>query len=158
MPDMIIPLRGPAIAADRYSGSYGVRPYRAWMLQISRYRIHEAVDLMDAQKRGGRVLTRPFSSWESIADVLPPGTTTPSRLASHREQAERMRAALTNLHADRKPIVFSYLFEGLTMEEVAEQLDIGLSAAWYRFRRGSEEYARALRNLNSGAESNGLPM
>jgi DNA-directed RNA polymerase specialized sigma24 family protein len=46
-----------------------------------------------------------------------------------------------------------HLLEELTMEVVAERLGIGLSAAWRRFRRGSEMLARILPGWTGDASS-----
>jgi DNA-directed RNA polymerase specialized sigma24 family protein len=43
-----------------------------------------------------------------------------------------------------------HLFEALTMEEIAQRLNLGVSAAWRRFRKGSELYARCMHEGDGG--------
>jgi RNA polymerase sigma factor (sigma-70 family) len=121
---------------------------RAWLLAIARNRIHDAVDQMQAQKRGGAVHIVPFSALESgtsISQLLPGSTTaTPARMAYYRERSKLMEAALAALPADLEPLVRGHLFEQEPMEALAARLGIPPSTAWYRFRKGAEAYAADL--------------
>ena len=76
---------------------------------------------------------------------LPAGSTTPSRLAAYREQAEVMREALEELPEEYRDIVRLRLFEHCALEEIAVRLGIGASAVRHRFRKGSELYLGRLR-------------
>lgn len=138
-----------------------VRAYRAWLLEIARNRIRDAARWLDAEKHGGGKATHSFSTLAapgsaSISALLPPGSTTPSRSLIHRERAATMRHAIEAVPEEYRPVLLLYLFEERTMEEAASELGIGLSAAWYRFRKGSEIYGRALeaaRTLGSREKS-----
>ena len=65
-----------------------------------------------------------------------------------------MQDALSALPPELEAVVRLYLFEGLTMEVVAQQLQVKLSTAWYRFRKGSELYAC---QLSGGPAGRGSP-
>ena len=67
-----------------------------------------------------------------------------------------MTVAIPELPDGQAAIIRMHLFEEREMAEVAEQLEIGLSAAWYRFRQGSEAYARLLAKV-MGATEGGMP-
>lgn len=131
---------------DRASHRWrGLRAFRSWLLGIARNRIHDSIDRMDAQKRGGG--RRPSSlaamtaeSDSSVSDVLPPQTTTPSRVASELERARILQEALATLPAELETVVRLRLFEELSMREVAERAGIGLTTANERFFRGAALY------------------
>jgi DNA-directed RNA polymerase specialized sigma24 family protein len=91
----------------------------------------------------------------AIGELLPPDSTTPSRVAMHAERAAAMRRALAELPPDLEPVVRVHLLEELTMEEIAERLGIGVSAAWRRFRKGSEIYSSRLAEWASNSSSRG---
>jgi RNA polymerase sigma factor (sigma-70 family) len=134
----------------------GARPYKSWLLGIARHRIHEAMERLDAKKRGGDAETAAFSTLVNsgaggLSSLLPAGSTTPSRIASHREEAAVMQTALATLSDELRSVIQLHLFEELTMERVAETLGIPATTAWYRFRKGSAEYARKLEMLRSGS-------
>lgn len=125
----------------------GVRAFRRWLIGIIDHRIHDAADYVGALKRGGDAPPRRLGSFggnESIGMPEPMRSTTPSRVALHREQATAMKAALTTLDPDLECVVRLRLVEGLAMADVATSLGIGLSAAKHRFRKGAVAYRRAL--------------
>ncbi len=77
----------------------GLRSYRAWLLGIAKNRIRNAAEWMDAKKRGGGQEVETFSALlasrdGSVSALLPPRSTTPSRMAGHRERADVMETAL----------------------------------------------------------------
>lgn len=119
----------------------GPKPFRSWLLTIIDHRIHEAVVRESAQKRGGPDSPGeiPISNLATDKDSQPPcplSSTTPSRVAIYREQAEAMRAALEGLPDELRQVVQLRLFEQRTLEEVATDLGITLAAVRYRFARG----------------------
>ena len=127
----------------------GPRAYRGWLLEIARNRIHDHARRMNAQKRGGGNQAALFSEMgveedATFAGLLPGGSTTPSRISSTNERASQMNSALEELPEDQAGIVRRHLFEECPMPDIAKELGIGLSAAWYRFRVGSEQYAKIL--------------
>ena len=140
---------------DREQHSWkSARAYRGWVLEIARNRILDHARRFSAQKRGGGNQAALFSEMgveedATFAGLLPGGSTTPSRISSTNERAAQMTNALAELPPDQAEIVRLHLFEELQMVDIAKRLDIGLSAAWYRFRVGSEQYAAVLTRLTS---------
>lgn len=138
---------------DRHQYTHtGPKGFRSWLLTIIDHRIHEAVVRDGAQKRGGGITEIPIStlaggrdarSWNSHPPC-PLSSTTPSRVAIYREQAEAMRAALDGLPDDLRAVVKSRLFEQRTLEQTAADLGVTLAAVRYRFARGIEAYREAL--------------
>ncbi|MCB9883131.1 MAG: sigma-70 family RNA polymerase sigma factor [Planctomycetes bacterium] len=133
-----------------------LKKFRSWILAIARNRIHDTAEHLGARKRGGGNAAAHFSSLvdsrsPGVSAILPGRSTTPSRIASHRERATLMEAALDTLPEDQQVIVRRYLFEEQPMERIAADLELAVSTAWYRFRKGSERYARELASLQSQA-------
>ena len=126
----------------------GLRRFRAWVLKVAENRIRETVTRERALKRGGGTTELPLSALGGSSTSRPfpgpAGSTTPSRVAIHREQAAAMRAALAALPAEVREVVRLRLFEQLGMGEIAGKLKIGESAARHRFRKGAELYQRRL--------------
>lgn len=138
---------------DRHQFEWrGLGSFRSWLLGIIDHRIHDAADRCSAQKRdaGGPVVA--FSALggagattTSAESGFPASSTTPSRLASYREQAEVMRRALDGLPEEFREIVGLRLFEQRPLEEIAARLGVGVEGVRHRFRNGSELYVRRLR-------------
>lgn len=132
--------------------------WRAWLLSIAKNRVRDAGRTIGRTKRGGDHQTAPFSmlTTESVSSLLPPGSTTPSRVAGFRERARAMERALEALNEDLRQIVQLRLFEEIPMREVAEQLGLPLSTAKERLLRGVTRYRSQLRLLlgSDGSESN----
>ena len=130
----------------------GIKSFRSWVLTVADRRIHDAADRISAQKRGGRTATIEFSAMRvnaggpstQTAYPGPPGSTTPSSIAMHAEQAAAMRAALAGLPDALREVVRLRLFDQLTADEVADRLQIGASAVRHRFRKGAALYQQRL--------------
>jgi RNA polymerase sigma factor (sigma-70 family) len=131
----------------------GVQGFRRWLLGIADNRIRDARDFFGAAKRSGRreqQIERPTTGTGSTWHNEPVRTTTPSRMAVHREQAEQMRRALGELPQELRDVLQLRLFESLMMEEVADRLGIGLSAAKHRYRKAAAQYrARLFQRLGT---------
>lgn len=125
----------------------GVRAFRSWVLSIIDNRIRDLADREGALKRGGGAGSVSIGSLGTASRevVLGSGvTTTPSRLAVYREQAEAMREALAGLGEDVREVVRLRLFEQRSVAEIASVMEMGESAVRHRFRKGADEYHRRL--------------
>ncbi len=136
----------------------GLRSYRAWLLGIAKNRIRDAAEWMDAKKRGGGQRVETFSSLlgsrdGSVSALLPPGSTTPSRMAGHWERAALMESALYSLPTELEEVVRLRLFEQLPMSRVAERLRISVPTARGRALRGAELYRIKLKESLSSIHS-----
>lgn len=126
--------------------------YRAWLLSIAQNRVRDAARNLNRKKRGGEHQIAGFSDLagnDSVSGYLPPGSTTPSRVAGHRERAQVMAQALAALPPELRGVVHLRLFEELPMREVAERLQIPLSTAKERLLRGVTRYRDRLRSMLS---------
>jgi RNA polymerase sigma-70 factor (ECF subfamily) len=126
----------------------GLKCFRNWLLTIIDHRICDLADQTQAQKRGGGAASVQLADLTDSAGAasspLPWDSTTPSRLAVYREQAEAMQAALADLPDDVREVVRLRLLEQLRVEEIAQRLGLGVSAVRHRFRKGAELYQQAL--------------
>jgi RNA polymerase sigma factor (sigma-70 family) len=124
--------------------------WRTWLLSIAKNRVRDAGRTAGRTKRGGEHTIAPFSALaeaDSLSAILPPGSTTPSRVAGFRERAKAMTAALESLEPDLRSVVHLRLFEEVPMRTVAEQLALPLSTAKERLLRGVTRYRQRLRQL-----------
>lgn len=128
----------------------GFPALRRWVLQVAENRLRNASDLITAGKRGG---ARPTAA----AEKLPPpvSSTTPSRVASHAEEARLMRQVLDGLPVDLRAVVLLRLFEEQPVLEVAARLGIGESAVKHRLRKGAQLFWAGLRaRTEAGSQHN----
>ncbi len=140
---------------DREQHSWnGPRDYRSWLITLARNRVRDLARTLSRDKRGGGERPVLFSGLEfgavsALDQLLPAGSTTPSRVAGARERAHLMAEALAALPEELGDVVRLHLFEEQTMEAAAAALAITLDQAWYRFRKGSALYAKRLALLRS---------
>jgi RNA polymerase sigma-70 factor (ECF subfamily) len=142
----------------------GVKSFRSWLLTIIDHRIHNAADRQAAAKRAGVVTVASLPAFDGATTFaepgFPSGSTTPSRLAIYREQADLMGRALAGLPDEQREVVRLRLFEQASLEEIAARLGLGMSAVRHRFRKGSELYAKRLERAlgsNAPADESGPP-
>lgn len=127
------------------------KSFRSLVLSMADHRIHDAADLANAAKRGGGRAAVSIDASNSNASRSsagargPAASTTPSRIAMRREQADGMQRALASLPDEFREVVRLRAFELLALEEIAARLGLGVSAVRHRFRKGSALYAQRLR-------------
>ncbi len=141
------------------SAFHGTSPaeFRSWLLAIASNRIRDMLDWLKAGKRLQELRALPLHglalSGSSGADAgLPSASTTPARMAYHRERAEEMRKALASLEPAEQEVLRLRLFEDQPMPQVAAALGIKLGTAWARFRAAAEKYRFKLRSLRSSMQ------
>ncbi len=128
----------------------GLKSFRSWFLTLVDHSLRDAADYHGAAKRGGGRPAVPFSALQrhdrSSASGFagPVATTTPSRVAMYTEQAAAMHAALGDLPEDVRDVVRRRLFEQRSMQQIADEIGIGLSAVRHRFRKGAALYQQHL--------------
>jgi RNA polymerase sigma factor (sigma-70 family) len=128
----------------------GVPAFRRWLISILDHRLLDLAEAAERKKRGAGV--QPLSldaapasgASSSLGFAGPIASTTPSRVAMDREAAEAIHAALEEVPEELREVVRLRLLEDLSMPEVAERTQLGLSAVQHRFRKGAEIYQRAL--------------
>lgn len=129
----------------------GAKSFRALVLSMADNRIRDAADVANATKRGGGLIEHSLDASDShgsrsTRDEPPPkSSSTPSRVAIRREQAEAMRRALEGLPDEFRDVVRLRAFEQLELAQIARRLGLGESAVRHRFRKGSALYAQRLR-------------
>ncbi|MCA8977199.1 MAG: RNA polymerase sigma factor [Planctomycetes bacterium] len=138
-----------------------ISAWRRWLLSIAHNRVRDAARTAGRTKRGGDTNTSSFSvlaGHDSVSSLLPPGSTTPSRVAGFAERARAMERALATLEPDLRTVVQLRLFEEIPMRDIAAQLGLPLSTAKERLLRGVTRYRHRLRLLlGSDDSSGGLP-
>ena len=77
----------------------------------------------------------------------PVGSTTPSRVALHGENARQMHEALAALPSEFREVLRLRLFEELPLREVADYLGISMSTARRRLLSGAKEYRKELEGV-----------
>lgn len=124
------------------------RELRSWLLSIIDNRIRDLADRERALKRGGGRTPIPLRTTDASTDAggySPAMSTTPSQLASLRDQARVMRDALAALPEDVREIVRLRLFEQKELAEIAALTGIHLSSVYRRLREGVVLYHKRLR-------------
>ncbi|MCB9879180.1 MAG: RNA polymerase sigma factor [Planctomycetes bacterium] len=138
----------------------GLARYRAWLLGIARNRVHDALRMLTRKKRGGGRTARfsDLGGHDTVGGMLPPRSTTPSRMASHMERARVLESALATLEQPLQDVVRLRIFEEQPMEQAAQRLGIPLSTAKHRLVRGMQAYRAELQQRlgdSTGSASSG---
>lgn len=145
----------------------GLRAFRGWLLAIIENRIRDAADRVGAAKRGSgsaavafstlrRPPQGPQSGQGTPFDPSLPRSTTPSRIATQREQAEAMRQALDALPEESREIVRLRVVDQMPIDAIATHLSIAPAAVRHRFRKGAERYAAALKRLMASVDGRSI--
>jgi RNA polymerase sigma-70 factor (ECF subfamily) len=130
----------------------GVPAFRRWILTVIDHRLCDLADRESAGRRGGTIRHEPLHPADEATDRSPPGlgwptrSTTPSRIAMHRERAAAIGAALDALPADDAHVLRLRLLEQVPLQTIAEELGVTIDSVRHRFRRGAERFQAILAN------------
>jgi RNA polymerase sigma-70 factor (ECF subfamily) len=121
----------------------------AWLLNIARCNLVDAVRMLEADKRGGerRRLTQVAGEEGSLADLLDmlSGTVTaPSLRARRGEEAASLRRAVAGLSEPHRNVVESYDLRGLPAAEVAAAIGRSEGAVFMVRARAHRKLAEQL--------------
>ncbi len=108
--------------------------FRNWLMRIIEHRIHGAADHFNAAKRGGGAIP---ASIEALAES-PHHSTTPSRVAWYREQAQAIQTVIASLPEDLRLILRQRLIDRIPIAQIAERQGLTVSVVRRAFRKASE--------------------
>ncbi|MCG3126479.1 MAG: hypothetical protein CHACPFDD_01315 [Phycisphaerae bacterium] len=99
----------------------GGTAFEAWVVTIARRNLHDAVRLLEAEKRGGglRVDAVSGSEYERLFGLVSDGSLTPSRLVAAQELQVMLRGAVSQLPALHREVVERVDLEGEEVGAVA---------------------------------------
>jgi RNA polymerase sigma-70 factor (ECF subfamily) len=122
------------------------RPFSTWLLSIA---AHYCID----QLRRRRVKLIPFQDlqYEDFADPSP----NPEAATSMREEQQSVRILLEGLNPIDRAAVILFYWHAFSYDQIAESLNITVSAVKSRLHRAREEMAKTYIHQSSGAESVG---
>jgi RNA polymerase sigma-70 factor (ECF subfamily) len=113
-------------SGGRYEASRG--SVRSWILSV----VHNRA--IDALRRG--TVKQGQDVWaENLAEEVPAGERTDEE-AERRDEARRVRAALTDLPPDQRRVIELAYFGGLTHSEIAHRLELPTGTVKGRMRLG----------------------
>ena len=114
----------------------GVREERAFLIRLAH---NAAIDLL--RRRGTRERTKENFTAEMISPFAPADD------PDEKVYREELAAALGELPAEQRAVVYLKLWEGLTFEEIAAALEIPPNTAASRYRYGLDKLRGRLRPL-----------
>ena len=114
----------------------GVREERAFLIRLAH---NAAIDLI--RRRGTRERTKENFAAEMISPFAPADD------PDEKVYREELAAALGELPAEQRAVVYLKLWEGLTFEEIAAALEIPPNTAASRYRYGLDKLRGRLRPL-----------
>jgi len=131
------------LRAFRYLRTFDDRAvFSTWLYRIA---TNHALDTLRARRRRtAESLSAPDANSTPLADRLPSSDPGPERLAVGARQSERIRAALDDLTPQERAAFTLRHFEGRTIEEIRETLDISANAAKHAVFRAVQKMRRAL--------------
>jgi RNA polymerase sigma-70 factor (ECF subfamily) len=133
--------------AQAWEGALRHDPSRAsvegWLLMMVRNRA------LDLRRAAGRRTVR-HCDLDVEHDKADPGAD-PEAAATNREDAHRIRLALSTLSADQRRVIEAAFFDGLSHSEVAEALELPVGTVKTRIRSGLASLRRQLGGSKIGA-------
>lgn len=130
-------------AHDRFAGKSALKTY------LFRIAYNVLCSYIGRKQRGG---AEPDLSVRSLADLCP----SPSSVARHSEEHERLNAALRNLPVELQVVLELYYWEDMSGPQLAATLGIAEPAVRSRLRRAKAQLERQLGTMPAGLTSAGL--
>lgn len=127
-----------ATAMRRWPSFDASRPVRPWLLGIA-FRTH--ADERARARHGREELTGEI---DAAADD------DPERAASHRQRRRLLEDALNDIEPARRAAFLLHHVEGLSPQEVAEQMETPLATTYTRLRTARLELTAAMQRLEGG--------
>jgi len=125
----------------------GEGSFERWLTTIARHNLLNAVEMLEAEKRGGgrRPIAphSPNESYVALYELVGGTSTTPSGVAADAEARAALARALAQLPDDYRTVVEQYDLEGRSIEEVSTLLGRRRGAVYMLRARAH----RALRRL-----------
>jgi RNA polymerase sigma-70 factor (ECF subfamily) len=129
--------------AAQTKGAFG-----AWLTQVARRNLLDAVKMLEADKRGGeRRQVHAVGSDESYCDlyeVLQVDSATPSRIVARQEAKASLMTALKAIASDYRQVVILYDLEQRTAQEVAEAIGRSRGAMFMLRARAHDRLRNAM--------------
>jgi RNA polymerase sigma-70 factor, ECF subfamily len=85
---------------------------------------------LDWRRSGNRLDPQSDEWWETCADDSP----SPFETTAERDEAARLYALVASLDEAKRDVIHLHYYQGLTLKETAEVLDIATSTVKYRLR------------------------
>lgn len=128
--------------------------FRAWLFRAALNKIRERARFWKQQKRAGE-REEELGEERSLDELTQglSGIVTPSRVASAREQAERLEAALLELPEDYRDVIALSRIAGLSYAQVAEQMKRSEEASRKLLGRALRALAAAMDKGTSSSSS-----
>jgi len=126
--------------------------FEAWLATIARHNLLNALQMLEAEKRGGnrqRVEVRTGEdSFVALYELLGAVTTTPSREAAGMEARSAIQQVIELLPDDYRRVVRMYDLEGRPMQEVSSSLNRRPGAVFMLRARAHRAMRRLLGNAS----------
>jgi RNA polymerase sigma-70 factor, ECF subfamily len=132
-----------ALTVQRRSGNL-----RAWIYCIARN------TWLDSRRKSGRMESRSDDWWESLPD---PDNNERSAMED-REIVEILARKVKDLAKDRREAIILHYYQGLTLRETAEVLEVATSTVKYRLREAIKTLREQMENENCSPRESAIPM
>jgi RNA polymerase sigma-70 factor (ECF subfamily) len=136
-----------AFLAIRRFVPQGEGAFPAWLTRLARNAMLDAVDMLQAAKRGGdrhQVQADTNRSLTTLLDAVRSLSATPSRIVAGSEALAAMRDAIARLSPDYRTVIESYDLQERSIEEVAASLGRSIGACYMLRARAHRLLAEAL--------------
>ena len=121
--------------------------FAGWLFRITQCNLRDAIRMLKAVKRGGRIARveyyDPAKTAAALLNMLSDSGTTPSKGASNEESASQLDCALSQLPPSYRVVVQLYDLEGVDVDTVAERLGRSCGAV-YMLRARAHDRLREL--------------